>query len=68
MSSINCDGNDYEIEYYKFLWSDYDNWVNNHYNASDVLIIDMDTMDVVNNEEDKHKLIAMVEEKLKNRN
>ena len=31
-------------EYYHFLWKDYDNWVNNHYKASEVLIIDMDTI------------------------
>lgn len=70
MKRINLRGRDFEVdeslkEYYHFLWQDYDNWVNNHYNASEVLIIDMDTMDVVNNEADKHKLIEMVEEKLK---
>ena len=70
MKRINLRGRDFEVdenlkEYYNFLWEDYDNWVNNHYNASEVLIIDMDTMDVVNNEADKHKLIEMVEEKLK---
>ncbi|AYE33290.1 deoxynucleoside kinase [Clostridium septicum] len=63
-------GRDFEIddslrEYYEFLWKDYDAWVNNHYKASQVLIIDMDIMDVVNNEDDKVKLINMVEEKLK---
>jgi len=68
MKRINLRGRDFEVdenlkEYYHFLWEDYDNWVNNHYNASEVLIIDMDTMDVVNNEADKHKLIEMVEEK-----
>lgn len=52
------------IEYYKFLWEGYDSWVQNQYNASQVLIIDMDVMDVVNSEEDKKKLIKMVEEKL----
>ena len=67
---INLRGREFEVdeslkEYYHFLWKDYDNWVNNHYNASEVLIIDMDTMDVVNNEADKHKFIEMVEEKLK---
>lgn len=72
LSRIKLRGREFEIddslvEYYKFLWSDYDNWVNNHYNASDVLIIDMDTMDVVNSEEDKYKLIKMVEERLKDR-
>ena len=70
MKRINLRGRDFEVDenlkdYYHFLWEDYDNWVNNHYNASEVLIIDMDTMDVVNNEADKHKLIEMVEEKLK---
>ena len=70
MKRINLRGREFEIdeslkEYYHFLWKDYDNWVNNHYKASEVLIIDMDTMDVVNNEADKHKLIEMVEEQLK---
>ena len=70
MKRINLRGREFEIdeslkEYYHFLWKDYDNWVNNHYKASEVLIIDMDTMDVVNNEADKHKLIEMVEEKHK---
>ena len=70
MKRINLRGREFEIdeslkEYYHFLWKDYDNWVNNHYKASEVLIIDMDTMDVVNNEADKHKFIEMVEEKLK---
>ena len=70
MKRINLRGRDFEVdeslkEYYHFLWQDYDNCVNNHYNASEFLIIDMDTMDVVNNEADKHKLIEMVEEKLK---
>ena len=70
MKRINLRGRDFEVdeslkEYYHFLWQDYDNWVNNHYNAAEVLIIDMDTMDVVNNEADKHKFIEMVEEKLK---
>lgn len=70
MKRINLRGREFEVdeslkEYYHFLWKDYDNWVNNHYNASEVLIVDMDIMDVVNNEADKHKLIEMVEEKLK---
>lgn len=69
---IKLRGRDFEIddsllEYYKFIWEDYDNWINNYYSASDVLIVDMDNMDVVNSEEDKLKLIEMVEEKLKNR-
>ena len=70
MGRINLRGRDFEIdeslkEYYEFLWKDYDHWVQNHYNASEVLIIDMDVMDVVNNEEDRVKLVQMVEEKVK---
>lgn len=70
INRINLRGREFEIddslkEYYHFLWEGYDNWVNNHYNASEVLIIDMDVMDVVNSEDDKNKLIKMVEDKLK---
>ncbi|MGL5381116.1 deoxynucleoside kinase [Clostridium sp.] len=70
LSRIALRGREFEIddnlkEYYHFLWKDYDAWVNNYYKASEVLIVDMDTMDVVNNEEDKIKLVKMVEEKLK---
>lgn len=72
INRIKLRGRDFEIddsllEYYRFLWEDYDNWVNNHYNASDVLIIDMDKMDIVNNEEDRKELIRLVEEKVKDR-
>ena len=70
INRINLRGREFEIddslkEYYHFLWEGYDNWVNNHYNASEVLVIDMNVMDVVNSEDDKIKLISMVEEKLK---
>lgn len=70
MNRIKLRGRDFEVddslkEYYHFLWKDYYNWVKNHYKASEVLVIDMNVMDVVNNEDDKIKLIQMVEEKLK---
>lgn len=70
MNRIKLRGRYFEVddslkEYYHFLWKDYDNWVKNHYKASEVLVIDMNVMDVVNNEDDKIKLIQMVEEKLK---
>lgn len=70
LDRIRLRGREFEIddslkEYYHFLWKDYDAWVQNIYKASQVLIVDMDNMDVVNNEEDKVKLIQMVEEKLK---
>ncbi|EEH98699.2 deoxynucleoside kinase [Clostridium tertium] len=70
LSRIALRGREFEIdeslkEYYHFLWKDYDAWVENCYKASEVLIIDMDNMDVVNNEADKEKLIELVEEKLR---
>lgn len=70
LKRINKRGRGYElapdlVEYYKFLWEGYDEWIYNHYKASDVLVIDMDKMDVVNNPEDKEQLIQMVKNKLK---
>ena len=72
INRIKLRGREFEVddslmEYYKFLWEGYDYWVNNCYSASDVVIIDMDRLDVVNSEEDKEELIRLVEEKLKNR-
>ncbi|MGL4850713.1 MAG: deoxynucleoside kinase [Clostridium sp.] len=69
LNRINTRGREFELsedlkDYYHFLWKDYDNWVMNYYNASDVLIIDMDKMDVVNNEKDKEELIKLVEKKI----
>lgn len=63
-------GRDYEmdeslVEYYRFLWEGYDDWVQNHYNASQILVIDADTTDIVNNMEDRARVIREVEEKLK---
>ncbi|MED4603186.1 deoxynucleoside kinase [Paenibacillus validus] len=52
------------VEYYRLLWSGYDHWVMNHYNASEVLIVDMDQMDVVHRPEDAAALVAAVKEKL----
>lgn len=69
LSRINKRGRDYEldpdlVEYYRFIWEGYDEWVNNCYNASQVITINMDKFDVVNNPEDAELLISMVKEKL----
>ena len=69
LARINKRGRGYEldpalVEYYHHLWKDYDDWVMNHYKASQVLIIDMDKTDVVNNEEDKIRVINEVKNKL----
>lgn len=37
------------VDYYRVLWEGYDEWVNNHYKASQVLIIDMDKVDIIEN-------------------
>lgn len=70
LNRIALRGREFEIddnlkEYYHFLWKDYDDWVSNYYKASEVLIIDMDKFDVVNNLDDREKLIEEVEKKLK---
>jgi len=65
-------GRSYELDeglkaYYYKLWEGYDEWVMNHYKASDVIIVDMDKYDIVHCEADARAIIAQVEEKLSNR-
>jgi deoxyadenosine/deoxycytidine kinase len=52
-------------EYYFEVWKGYDEWVINNYNASHVLIVDMDRTDVVNRPEDALRLCREVDERLK---
>ena len=66
---IGLRGRDFEqdqglMDYYKALWQGYDNWVTNHYKASDVLMINIDKIDVVNNSEDADFVVKLVKEKL----
>lgn len=63
-------GREYELDeglkaYYYELWKGYDNWIEQHYNASEVLVIDIDRYDYVNNEQDRAEVLAMIEQKLK---
>lgn len=63
-------GRDYEldeglIEYYRTLWEGYDDWINEHYKASEVLFIDIDKYDYVNNADDRAAVIKLVEDKLR---
>lgn len=65
MYRIGLRGRDFEqdqalIDYYRKVWEGYDEWVHKHYNASDVLVIDMDSTDVVNNPEDAKKVVDTV--------
>ena len=70
LSRIANRGRDFEIDeelksYYYHLWKDYDEWVNEYYNASEILIIDTNNLDVVNNKEDEAKVMKMIDDKLR---
>ncbi|BAK79479.1 Deoxyadenosine kinase [Candidatus Arthromitus sp. SFB-mouse-SU] len=69
INRIKMRGRSYEIDnklvdYYRYIWEGYDDWMYNVYSKSSVLTIDMDNMDVVNNFEDRNNLIKIVKEKL----
>lgn len=53
------------VSYYRTLWEGYDDWVETHYKASEVLTINIDEYDYVNNEDDAQKVLKMIELKLK---
>lgn len=70
LNRIKRRGREYElddslVEYYRTLWEGYDNWIDNHYSASQVLKLNIDEFDYVNNEADKEKVIELVKNKLK---
>lgn len=52
------------IDYYKLLWEGYDKWLEKHYNASDILIIETDNLDYVNNQDDQEEIVNLVNNKL----
>ncbi len=49
------------VSYYRTLWEGYDNWVETHYKASEVLTINIDEYDYVNNADDAKKILEMIE-------
>ncbi|GHI01595.1 deoxynucleoside kinase [Neobacillus kokaensis] len=51
-------------EYYFEVWKGYDEWVMERYDASEVLVVDMDTTDVVNSKSDAERVCRDVENKL----
>lgn len=70
MNRVNKRGRDYELDeglldYYRLLWQGYDEWVYEHYNASEVLTLNINELNYVDNLEDKHKVLKLVEDKLK---
>lgn len=67
---IRLRGRDFEqddklMDYYYTLWEGYDDWVDNSYDASQVIKFNMDEIDVVNNPEDGKFLCEAVDKKLK---
>lgn len=65
LSRIKKRGREYELdkqleEYYYHLWKDYDEFIKNHYNASEVIVIDMDKFDIVNNIEDRQSVMSQI--------
>lgn len=69
LSRIKMRGRSYELDasleaYYRFLWEGYDDWVFNQYNASEIIVIDADTTDIVNNSEDRVRVLKAIDEKL----
>ena len=69
---IGTRGRDFEqddslMAYYKKLWEGYDEWVDNHYDASQVLKINIDRYDVVNNPEDAKEVVELVQKALETR-
>lgn len=66
---IGTRGRDFEqddslMAYYKELWEGYDDWVDNHYDASQVLKINIDQYDVVHNEDDAEAVVQLVRDAL----
>lgn len=53
------------VDYYRILWSGYDEWIANQYKASEVVTIDIDQYDFVNNPEDQKAVLAIITDKLK---
>ncbi len=61
---IQLRGRSYELDeslksYYHFIWEKYDDWVMHHYQASKVVIIDMDRYDV-HNEADRETVLSLI--------
>jgi deoxyadenosine/deoxycytidine kinase len=70
LKRMNKRGREFELndelrDYYYTLWKDYDEWVEDYYDASEVLVIDTNELNLADNEEDIQKVLKMVEDKLK---
>lgn len=53
------------LDYYKLLWNGYDDWLKKYYNASEVLVIEIDDYNLVNNLKHQEIVLKKVKDKLK---
>lgn len=53
------------IDYYKLLHKGYKDWLLNHYNASEVLVINTDNLNIVENNKDKEKVLTLIKNKIR---
>lgn len=52
------------VDYYRLLWSGYDEWIDTKYTASEVLKIDIDKYDFVHDMDDQKEVLDMICQKL----
>ena len=45
------------VDYYQFLWKDYDDWVYHSYKESPIIDIDVDQRNIIYNKDDKQWLL-----------
>ena len=69
LSRIVGRGREYELDeelydYYYKLWQGYDNWIQEYYTLSEIVVIDIDKYDYVNNQEDKKEVLKLVTDAL----
>ena len=69
LSRIVGRGREYELDeelydYYYKLWQGYDNWIQEYYTLSEVVVIDIDKYDYVNNQEDKKEVLKLITDAL----
>lgn len=65
LSRIVGRGREYELDeelydYYYKLWQGYDNWIQEYYTLSEIIVIDIDKYDYVNNQEDKKEVLKLI--------
>ncbi len=69
LSRIVGRGREYELDeelydYYYKLWQGYDNWIQEYYTLSEIVVIDIDKYDYVNNQEDKKEVLKLITDAL----